>query len=368
VVSQFAISIGLIISTIIVFQQINYAKDRSVGYNPNNLLSFEGSHDLATNYAALKQDLLNSGYVEAVAKTSGPMTAVNSKWSDFSWDGKDPASQVALEALMTEWDFEKAAGLKFKLGRPFSKEYKTDSNAVIINEAALKVIGYQDPIGKTMTSGGRVITIVGVIENVVMVDPFKPVEPGVILFNALKTDFLNNILLRVKPEADLRKALTAIEPIFEKHNPSLPFEYRFVDEEFDKKFAMENQVGKLAGIFAGLTIFISCLGLFGLAMFMAEQRTKEIGIRKVLGASVTSIVGLLSKDFLRLVVIAILVASPVAWWAMNQWLQNYQYRIDLEWWMFGLAGLLAVGIALLTVSTQSIKAALRNPAKSLRSE
>jgi putative ABC transport system permease protein len=296
------------------------------------------------------------------------MTTVYNKWSDFSWDGKDPASQIALEALMTEWDYEKAAGLKFIQGRPFSKEYTTDSNGVIINEAALKVIGYQDPIGKTMTSGGRVITIVGVIENVVMLDPFKPVEPGVILFNALKADNFNNILLRVKPKVDLKKALATIQPIFEKYNPSLPFEYRFVDEEFDKKFAMENQVGKLAGIFAGLTIFISCLGLFGLAMFMAERRTKEIGIRKVLGASVANLWMLLSKEFVWLILIACLIASPLSFWLMKGWLQKYDYRIDISWWVFAIAALLAVVIALVTVSTQAIKSAMANPVKSLRTE
>ena len=272
VVSQFAISIGLIISTVIVFQQINHAKDRSLGYNPDNLISINASNDLTKNYVALKQDLLNTGYFESVAKASQPMTRIYNSWSDFSWEGKDPNADIALDAVMTEWDFEKTAGLKFKQGRPFSIEYKTDSNAVILNEEALKVIGYKDPIGKTMTSGGRVITIVGIVENVLIDDPFKPVYPLAILFNA---NVANNIFLRLKPTADLKKALAAIQPIFDKYNPSLPFEYSFVDEEFGKKFTTENQVGKLAGIFAGLAIFISCLGLFGLAMFMAERRTQR---------------------------------------------------------------------------------------------
>jgi putative ABC transport system permease protein len=365
VVSQFAVSIGLIISTVIIFQQINHAKDRSLGYNPSNLITITSSDDLTKNYTALKQDLLNIGYIESVAKASQPMTRIYNRWSDFSWTGKDPRADIALDVIMTEWDFEKTAGLKFKQGRPFSREYKTDSNAVILNEEALKVIGYKDPIGKTMTSGGRVVTIVGIVENVLIDNPFKPVYPLAILFNA---DVANNIFLRLKSTSNLKKALAAIQPLFDKYNPSFPFEYSFVDEEFGKKFTTENQVGKLAGIFAGLAIFISCLGLFGLAMFMAERRTKEIGIRKVLGASVGSLWVLLSKEFVWLVLLGCLIASPLAFWFMKDWLQKYDYRIEISWWVFAIAGMLAIVIALITVSTQAIKAAIANPVKSLRTE
>jgi len=365
VVSQFAISIGLIVSTAIVFQQIHHAKNRSLGYNPDNLISVDATDELAKNYAVLKQDILNTGYFESVSKASQPMTRVYNRWSDFSWEGKDPHADIALDAIMTEWDFEKTSGLKFKEGRPFSIEHKTDSNAVILNEEALKVIGYKEPIGKTMTSGGRVLTIVGIVENVLIDDPFKPVYPLAILFNA---NAANSIFLRLKPTADLKKALTAVQPVFTKYNASLPFEYSFVDEEFGKKFTTENQVGKLAGIFAGLAIFISCLGLFGLAVYMAESRVKEIGIRKVLGASVTNIWILLSKEFVLLVLIACLIASPLSFWLMQDWLQKYDYRISISWWVFAVAGLLAVVIALLTVSTQAIKAAMANPVKSLRTE
>ena len=368
VVSQFAISIALIISTVIVFQQINHARDRSLGYNPNNLISIDATRDLATNYDALKQDLLSTGYIESVAKASAPMTAITNRWSDFSWEGKAPKSDIALDAVMTEWDFEKTAGLKFKQGRPFSMNYKTDSNAVILNEEALKVIGYKTPIGKTMRSGNRVITIVGVVENVLIDDPFKPVYPLAILFNGSKTDNVNNVFVRLKPTTDMKKALTAIKPVFDRYNPSLPFEYSFVNEAFGKKFTTENQVGKLAGIFAALTIFISCMGLFGLAMFMAERRTKEIGIRKVLGASVANLWILLSKEFVWLVLVGCLIASPLAFWLMKDWLQKYDYRIDISWWVFASACLVAVIIALFTVSFQAIKAAIANPVKSLRTE
>ncbi len=365
VVSQFAISIALIICTVIVFRQINHGKNRSLGYNPNNLITINCSDDLSKNYVALKQDLLNSGYFESVAKASTSMTNISNTWSDFSWAGKDPGADIALDAIMADWDFERTVGFKFKQGRPFSIDYKTDSNAVILNEAALKIIGYKDPIGKTMTSGGRVVTIVGIVENALINDPFKPVFPLAILFNGKEA---NNIFLRLKPASDLNKALSACQPIFDKYNPAYPFEYSFVDKEFGNKFTTENQVGKLASILAGLAVFISCLGLFGLALFMAERRTKEIGIRKVLGASVANIWALLSKEFVWLVLLGSFIASPVAFWLMKSWLQKYEYRVDINWWIFAGAGMLAVVIALLTVSSQAIKAGVANPVKSLKSE
>ena len=266
---------------------------------------------------------------------------------------------------MTGWDYEKAAGLTFTHGRPFSPEFSTDSNAVILNETALEVIGYVDPIGRTMTSGNRALTIVGVVADVLMLNPFETVAPGVIMF---VPDVANDVLIRIKPGANLQEALTAIGPVFEIHNPSFPFEYSFVDEEFDKKFAMENQVGKLAGIFAVLAIFISVLGLFGLASYMAERRTKEIGIRKVLGASVLSLWGMLSKDFLGLVLASCFIAIPMANFVMQRWLAQYDYRIQLHWWIFIAAGMGALLITLATISYQTVKAARRTPVDTLRSE
>jgi ABC-type antimicrobial peptide transport system permease subunit len=365
VVCQFAISVGLITSTIVVFQQIEHARNRPIGYDPDNLISIRASRDLYLNFARLKEDLLNSGYIEAVATASSPMTSVYNKWSDFSWEGKDPNSQIALEALMTEWDFEKVAGLTFKMGRPFSIKYASDSNAIILNESALKIIGYKDPIGRTMKSGEREVTIVGIVEDIVMLDPFKPVSPGVILFNA---QAVNTILVRAKKEVDLNKVLATMQPIFEKHNPSQPFEYSFVDDDFNKKFALENQVGKLSGIFAILAIFISFLGLFGLASFIAEQRVKEIGIRKVLGASVINLWRLLSKDFIILVLIACLVGSPIAYYFMNSWLMKYEYRTEISPLVFVVVGVFALLITLATVSYHALKASTANPVNSLRSE
>jgi ABC-type antimicrobial peptide transport system permease subunit len=365
VVSQFAISIGLIISTVIVFQQIEHAKDRSLGYNTNNLISVGASKDLVKNFVPLKRELLACGYVKSVAKASGPLTNIWNSWGDFSWEGKDPNAQISIDVIMSEWDFEKTAGLKFKQGRPFSKDYKTDSNAVILNEAALKMINYKDPIGKTMKSADRTINIVGVIDNMIITDPFRPVSPMVLLFNA---DVANFVFLRLKEGVSLKSALATIQPIFDKYNPAFPFEFKFSDEEFEYKFNLENQVGKLAGIFAVLAVLISCLGLFGLAAFMAERRTKEIGIRKVLGASLMNLWTLLSKEFVVLVTVGCFIASPIAFLLMNSWLQSYDYRINIKWWVFIVAGVVALIIALLTVSTQAVKAAVANPVKSLRSE
>ena len=366
VISQFAISVGLIISTVIVFQQIEHAKDRSLGYDTDNLINVSMSSDLAKNFVPLKADLLNTRYFESVAKASSPLTAIYNSWSDFSWTGKDPNAQQVMDVIMTEWDYEKTVGLKFLEGRPFSNDYKSDSNAVILNETALKMIGYENPIGKTIKNGNQDLKIVGIIEDMLIQDPFKPVNPTVILFNSGAAS--NNIYLRLKPNVPVRTALATIQPIFEKYNPAYPFEYGFSDEEFARKFRVENQVGKLAAIFAILAIIISCLGLFGLAAFMAERRTKEIGIRKVLGASVINLWSLLSKEFVWLVLAGCLIACPLAYWLMSGWLQGYDYRITINWWIFFAAGVVAIAIALLTVSSQAIKVAIANPVKSLRTE
>ena len=365
VVFQFTISIALIVSTVIVFQQINHARDRHLGYNPDNLITIAGSNDLNKNYEAWKQDLLNTGYVESIARASSPMTEVRNSWSDFSWEGKVPNAVTSFDVVKTDWDYEKTAGLKILKGRGFSREYKTDSNAILINEAAANLIGYKDPLGKIVKQNNYSLTIIGVVQNVVMRDPFKPVSPAIILFNGNNA---SNMLLRLAPSTDVAKAVAAIRPITEKYNPALPFEYQFVDDEFATKFSIENQVGKLAGILAALAIFISCLGLFGLAAFMAERRTREIGIRKVLGASVTNLWMMQSKEFVLLVILAGLIASPLSFWLMHNWLQKYEYRIAIDGCIFALAGSIAVIIALFTVSTQAVKAALANPVNSLRNE
>lgn len=365
VVFQFVISVGLIIGTAIVFQQINHAKSRSVGYDTNNLITLTATNGVLSNFNAMKQELLNSGQVQAVAKVSSPMTNVRNNWNGFSWEGKNPNEAPLLDHIMAEWDYEKAAGLKFIAGRPFSRAFGTDSNAVILNESALKLMGFKDPIGQTIRDGDRVLTVVGIIQDVIMRDPFKPVPPAVIQFSP---DYFQIVLVRLKQGDDLKKTLATVRKVVEKYDPASPFEYSFVNEEFDTKFATENQVAKLTGIFAGLAILISCLGLFGLTMFMAERRSKEISIRKVLGASVLNLWLMLSREFVWLVTIACLIASPLAWWTMSKWLEKYDYRIEISWPVFAIAGLAALAVALATISTQAIKASIANPVDTLKAE
>jgi putative ABC transport system permease protein len=365
VVSQFFISLALIFGTVVIFQQINFVRSRSIGYNPDNLITLEASEDLVKNFNALKYDLLKSGRIAAVAKASSSMTWINNDFTHFSWEGKDPGSSVSINVVMTDWDYEKAAGLEFIAGRPFDRRHSTDSSAVILNESALKLINYKNPVGKTIKLGEQVLTIIGVTKDVLMQNPFSTVKPGVILFNG---NSVNALLIRLNDGTDLPGALAAVQSVVDKYNPSLPFEYHFADEEFGKKFAIANQVAKLAGIFACLGIFISCLGLFGLAMFLAERRSKEITIRKVLGATIANLWLLLSREFIWLVGLACALAAPLTFWIMNKWLQTYEYRTEIKWWILPAAIVTALVVALLTVSFQTIKAAYTNPSRALRSE
>ncbi|MBE7170057.1 MAG: ABC transporter permease [Williamsia sp.] len=367
VVSQFVISISLIISTVIVFQQIRHAKDRALGYEPNNLITLTITNDIQKNYQALKQELLSTGYINSVSRSSSPMTGINSSWNGFSWEGSTPtaSADAIFDVIMTDLDYEKTAGLQFIVGRPFSRDHLTDSSAVILNEAALKVIGYQHPVGKVIKLNNQPLTIIGVTRNMVTKDPFQSFTPTVFLFNSSTS---SHLLVRLKEQRRFQSSLAAIQPIIERNNPAVPFEYSFVDEEFARKFTIENQTGKLAAVFAVLAIFISCLGLLGLASFMAECRAKEIGIRKVLGASIANLWLLLSKEFVMLVILACVIAAPLAFWVMQHWLAQYEYRIEISWLVFVLAGVLSLLITLATVSFQSFKAALINPINSLRSE
>ncbi|NIG53927.1 ABC transporter permease [Chitinophaga sp. Cy-1792] len=365
VISQFAISAALIICTVIVYQQIKHGQTREVGYDPNNLINVTATEELNKNYTALRQDLMNTGKFEAVAHASQPMTAIYNIWSDFDWAGKDPNVDIAIGAIMSDFDFDKTVGLKFRQGRGFSAQFATDSNSIIINEAARKVMGFKDPLDKIVRWNGKELHVIGVVDNVLLTDPFSQVEPLIVLYTK---DAYNSVFLRPKANADMKAVLAAATPIFEKYNPTVPFSYSFTSTEFAKKFEMEQQVAKIASLFAALAILISCLGLFGLAMFMAERRTREIGIRKVLGATTTQLWILMSKEFIWLVLLACIIASPFAWYLMKNWLQHYDYRITINAWVFLATALVAMFIALATVSTQSVRAALINPAKSLKAE
>lgn len=366
VVLQFTFAIILIICTIIVKQQIDYAKSRETGYNRNNLIYHLFTGDIDKNYNLIKQELLANNIASSVTKTSAPPTQ---SWSDGwgqEWEGKDPNDKTDFFRYNEDEGLGETAGLTFVQGRDFDlKKFPTDSTGMIINESALKVMKFKDPIGKIVKDNGQEWHIVGVIKDFILTNPYEPTRP--MLIAGAKAWFYT-MLIKLNHNRSTADNLKAAAAIFKKYNPEYPFEYKFVDEEYEQKFENEKQTGTLATLFAGLTIFISCLGLFGLATYMAENRIKEIGVRKVLGASVGGIATLLSKDFLKLVLVSFFIAAPVAYWAMHAWLQNYNYRVTIAWWVFLLAGCLSVFIALITVIYQAVKAAVANPVKSLRTE
>jgi putative ABC transport system permease protein len=371
VVLQFTVSVSLIIGTIIVYQQIEYAKNRPVGYSRGGLLTVKmNTPDLYGHYAPIRNDLINSGAAADMAESSSPPTDLWQNQSGFNWKGKDPALDASFGVMRITNDFGKTIGLQFKEGRDFSRDFLTDSSAMILNEAAAAYMGLTHPIGETVTHDEgknriKSYTVVGVIKNMIMESPFTQAKP---IVYTLDYDNANVVIVRMNPNLSAGASLPMIEKVFKKYNPGAPFDYTLADDEYAKKFAAEERISSLATFFAAFAIFISCLGLFGLASFTAEQRTKEIGVRKILGASVFNLWGMLSKDFVVLVIISLFVASPVAYYFMSKWLQNYDYRTNISWRVFAAAGLGALLITLLTVSFQSIKASLANPVKSLRTE
>ncbi|MDB5125146.1 MAG: FtsX-like permease family protein [Mucilaginibacter sp.] len=366
VVMQFTVSVTLIIGTIVVFRQIQYARNRPIGYTPDNLVYMPMvTPDIHKNFEAVKADLFKSGSVVSIAEASSSPTDNGGSSSGFDWPGKDPNLSVDFPKNVVSYDYGKTIGWQFKEGRDFSKEFLTDSAAVILNESAVKFMSLKNPVGATIKSDGHPLKIIGVVNDMVVESPYGQVRPTI---NFLTKDPNNVVLVKINPKMSAGEALAKIGTIFKTYNPAQPFEYRFVDQDYAKKFGNEERIGTLAGFFASLAIFISCLGLFGMASFMAEQRIKEIGVRKVLGASVFNLWRLLSKDFVVLVVISLLMAIPLAYYFMHGWLQHYQYRTGMAWWIFISAGTGAMLITLLTVSYQSIKAALANPVKSLKTE
>jgi putative ABC transport system permease protein len=369
VVLQFGFAIILIICTIIVKQQIDYARNRKTGYNKDNLVYHFMTGDIHKNFPLIKNELLQQGVVKSITRTNSPLTE---KWSDGSgqnWKGKDPNARYIFDRFMADESLAATTGLQFIQGRDFDlKQFPTDSTGLIVNESSLKLMKFKSPIGQVVSDLGTDWHIVGVVKDFILTNPYEPTRP--ILISGAKGGFLsfNVIQMKFNSQAPMSTNLKKAEAIFRKYNPQYPTDFKFVDESYAEKFENEQRQGTLAALFAGLTIFISCLGLFGLATYMAENRIKEIGVRKVLGASVTEITRLLSKDFLTLVIISFIIAAPIAYWAMSKWLTSYSYRVSINWWVFASAAILTIVIALLTVSYQSVKAALANPVKSLRAE
>jgi len=366
VVLQFTFAIALIICTLIVKQQLKFAQDRPTGYEKNNLGYVFIQGDIDKNYQLIKNELLGSGISTGVSKTQAPLTQNWSSGISMDWQGKDPNAKIQINRYTEDRDLVKTAGMELLQGRDIDIEnYPSDSTACLISEAAVKVMGFKDPVGQIIFDDPTNWHVVGVIKDFILESPYEPIKP----FMIKGPKYGGNVIhIKLNNANSTSQNLARAEKIFKKYNPVYPFEFHFIDEEYAQKFGDEELTRILASLFAALTIFISCLGLFGLATYMAENRIKEIGVRKVLGASVANITTLLSKDFVKLVFVAIVIASPVAWWAMNRWLQGYDYRIAISWWIFLLAGLLSLFIALITVSFQAIKAAIANPVKSLRTE
>jgi len=365
VVAQFSISIVLIIGTIVVYKQIQVGQGRPIGYTRDGLITHGISEAMHKRFETIRTELKSSRAIIEMTESGSPTTEVWNTNGGFDWEGKDPNQAVDFPNNGISYEYGKTIGWKIKEGRDFSRSFATDSAAFILNEAAVAFIGLKDPVGKVIRWEKRPFTVIGVVEDILVQSPYKPVRPA--MFH-VSSEQQNVFIMRINPALSAKESLAKIESVLKKYDPGSPFKADFVDEEFAKKFGNEKRIGTLATSFSILAIFISCLGLFGLSSFVAEQRVKEIGIRKVLGAPVASIWKLLSKDFLILVIISCLLAIPLAYYYMHQWLKQYDYRASISWEVFALAAVGALVITLITVSFQSIKAAIANPVKSLRSE
>ncbi len=371
VVVQFTVSVVLIICTIIVYNQLIYGKDRPVGYSRDGLVIVPmQSIDYLGKENVLRNELKSTGAVTEVAESESPVTGISSNNAGFTWKGKNAGTEEKFGTLTVTAEYGKTIGWQFTGGRDFSTGSAADSSGFVINEAAAKYMGLQNPVGENIhwkskwNKVDKDYRIIGVIKDMIMESPYNDIKPVVFRLGGN----LNWIFIRINPRVSVSNALPKIAGVFKKIVPSVPFQYSFADEEYAKKFAAQEQIGKLTAFFSALAIFISCLGLFGMAMFMAEQRTKEIGVRKVLGATVFTLWRLLSKDFMALVIISLIIAAPMAWFFMSKWLQGYQYRTPISWRIFAVTAAGMLTITLLTVSYQCIRTALANPVKSLRSE
>jgi len=372
VVLQFTVSVAFIIGTVIVMEQINHAKNRPVGYDKEGLIQIPTfSQDFSGKYDLMRTEFLSSNAVVEMSSSSSPTTRIWSNRGGFTWEGKPDGFQEDLAWTEVSPEYAKSLNLKIVEGRDFSRDFASDSLGVLINETAKKYLGMQNPVGKFLKDDDEEdpsppLKIIGVVQDMITQSPYEPVKQGVYVYDRFNNSSYYN--LRLNPKRSSSENIAIVERVFKEHFPDIPFEYDFIDEEYGEKFASEERIGSLSGIFTALAILISCLGLFGLTSFVAEQRTKEIGVRKVLGASVFNVWNMLSKDFLKLVTISCFIAIPISYYIMNGWLQDYPYRVILKWWIFLLAVLGAMGVTVLTVSFQAIKAAKQNPVKSLRTE
>ncbi|MFT3705391.1 MAG: ABC transporter permease [Agriterribacter sp.] len=365
VVFQFALSIILIVGMIVIYRQMNYVQTKNLGYTRENLVYLPIEGELIKNYSVFKDEASKAPGIESVSKMRNSPTIIEHHNGSISWPGMDPNLTISFADGIVGYDFVKTMKLQLKEGRDFSATYGTDTASFLLNETAVNRIGYKNPVGETVIWGRTPGKIIGVLKDFHFASMHQTIDPLIIRLG--ENWGWGTILIRTKA-GQTKEAIASLEKICKTLNPKFPFTYQFSDLEFEKLYRSEQVVSKLSNLFAVLAIFISCLGLFGLATFTAEQRNKEIGVRKVLGASVAGIVSMLSTGFLKPVFIAMLIAFPVAWFVMNKWLQNFAYKINVDWWIFAVAGLVTISIALLTVGYQSIKSALVNPVKSLRAE
>jgi hypothetical protein len=366
VVIQFTVSVMLIIGTIIVYQQIQYAKDRPIGYTRHGLVNLGLEKEIREHFDAVRTELQSAGAIKEMTASNSPMTGVWNTNGGFDWEGKDPNLAVDFPNNTVSYDYGKTVNWDIKEGRDFSREYATDSAAFIINESAASFLGFKEPVGKTLKWDDKPYTIIAVVRDIMQESPFYPVRPT--LYHVGQYDNMYNLIVRLSPDKSVSSSLATIEKTFKKYTPDIPFEYQFVDETFGSKFDAEERIGKLSSYFAVLAVLISCLGLLGISGFVAEQRTKEIGIRKVLGASSVNLWRLLSLEFVVLVLLSCIIAAPIAYYYLNSWLANYDYRVKIHWNVFVIASAMSLVITLITVSFLTIKAALANPVKNLRTE
>jgi putative ABC transport system permease protein len=365
VVFQFALSMVLIIGTIVVSKQVNFIQTRNLGYDRENLIYIPIEGELINKYATWKNEALKMQGIQNISLISDNPANLDQQTNSVDWEGRDANTLISFEHPIAGYDFVQTMKLKMADGRFFSRDFPSDSNAYIINETAAKKMAYAHPVGRTLTVNGRKGIITGILKDFHFRSLHEQIQPLIMKFG--ERYGYGDILIRTQP-GKTKEALASLEKLCKELNPQFPFSYSFSDEEYQKLYRNEQIVGKLSDAFAFLAIFISCLGLLGLVMFTAEQRTKEIGIRKVLGATVSGIVQLMSADFIKLVFIAIIIATPIGGWTMTKWLNDFAYKITISWWTFALAGGIAVFIAVFTISFQAIKAAMANPVKSLRTE
>ncbi|MCD9017037.1 ABC transporter permease [Parachryseolinea silvisoli] len=360
---QFAFSILLIIGTVAVHQQIHYLQGREPGYDRENLLMITSTSDIEKNYQTLKRELLQTGAAVSVCKSNSPITRIFATSEIENWTGKRPGQHIEATNIATEYDYTRTMGIQILEGRDFSEDFKSDTTAIIINQAAVEALGLRDPVGDKLQMWGQTWNIIGVMDNVLMGSQAHHIGPLVMSFDP---SWSSTISVRLPQGDNLPAIVTQVGEVFKKYNPDYPFEYKFADADFATKFQTMNMISDLARAFTLLAIFITGLGLFGMAAFTAERRAKEIGIRKVMGASVASVVLLLTREFSRLVVWAFVLAAPVAWWGVHQFLERYPVRIGMPWWIFPVAGVTALLITVIIVSAQAIRAAIRNPVDTLR--